>query len=55
MNHLEFFKIFKDIKHRILDEEHELKELLEDQKSLFSTLQALASKTKPLRPTFVRI
>lgn len=54
MNNFEFFKLFKDIKHRILDEEHELKELLEDQKNLHTTLQAVASKAKNLKPKYVR-
>jgi hypothetical protein len=47
MKQREFFDIFKDIKHRILEEEHELKELLEDQLILQTTLQAVASSKKP--------
>ena len=53
MNSRDFFKIFKDIKHRILEEEHDFKELLEDQTNIHKTLLGIVSGSASFTPTYV--
>ena len=49
----EFFDIFKSIKLRILEEEHEFKELLEEQKGLTHTLKTLIDSSGKINQDIV--